>query len=195
MNISNDFEWFKACLKNEQLINKLKNIKLIVTDIDGCLTDANVYPNEGSEETKGFSVQDGFAVVKAIQSGLKISLLTGKTGQILEKRASDINIEKSLCYFGFGENKTKALEQILEQTHLTKNEILFFGDDVLDIELKNKVSLFACPSNAIFYIKPEADLILPKSGGHGAFRLLLDLVLFVQKKHFKQNLIENAIKK
>ena len=191
----NDLSWFKDTLKNTDLINKLQKIKLIITDIDGSLTDCTIYPHEDMEETKGYSVQDWFAIVEAQKAGLEIAFLTGKTGNLIEKRAEALKIPKNLQYLGCCNNNDKpnAIEKIKQDNNLTTEEVLLFGDDFLDVQACDNVSVFACPSNSVFYVIPQADIVLPKPGGQGAFRLLLDLTLYVQNKHFAQELIEHAI--
>lgn len=185
--------WFKKQLQNTELVEQLKKTKLVITDIDGCLTNSNIYPN-GSDETKGFSVQDGFATAKAIKAGLNIALLTGKKGPILEQRAATLGIPPERRFFGYCSDKIKAVKKIQQDGNFSKEETLFFGDDFLDVEVRSAVKMFVCPNNAIFYIKPQADLVLPRPGGKGAFRLLLDLVMYVQQIHFAQTLIENALR-
>ncbi len=188
-----EIKWFKEAVNNQLLVNKLKKIKLIISDVDGSLTDNLLYPHENTEETKGFSTQDGFAITQAIQLGLQIALLSGKNGKILQARADTLGIPKANQFWGVNNNKIEYVQKLQKNLNTTKEETLYFGDDTLDIEVKDAISLFVCPLNAIFYIKPLSDIIIPKTGGYGAFRMLLDLTLYVQKKHFKQSLIDNAL--
>jgi len=180
-----DLVWFTETLKNKSLIEKIKKIKLIITDIDGCLTDSNVY---GIREDKGFSVQDGFATKQAQKQGVKIAFLTGKDSPHVKERAKILGIPDELVFIGVYKNKIEKVKQIQESLGIPKEETLYFGDDFLDYEAKDAVELFTCPLNTPFYIQKQADLIIPKNGGVNVFRLLLDLVLYVQNKHFAQKL-------
>lgn len=193
MHQNNDLEWFKEIFKNDVFIEKLKKIKLILSDVDGCLTNTNNHILDSGEEAKNYSVQDGFATPRTILAGINIALITGKRNKNLVVRAKQLNIPNDMIFLGVSKDKIKTAQKIQEKLKLTKEETLFFGDDILDIEAKPAAGVFVCPDNALFYIKPQADLILPKSGGHGAFRLLLDLVLYVQQKHFAQELIKKAL--
>ena len=82
----------------------------------------------------------------------------------------------------------------MEKLNITSEETLHFGDDFLDLEIKPHVGIFAAPQNAPFYIQHAADIVVPKDGAHSAFRLLLDVILYVQGNHFAQKFIEEAIK-
>ncbi|HBS48531.1 TPA: 3-deoxy-D-manno-octulosonate 8-phosphate phosphatase [Candidatus Dependentiae bacterium] len=189
-----DLIWFKEILKNQQFVERLKKIKLVITDVDGCLTDNKIYMLARGEEVKCYNVSDGLATKRASTNNLlKIALLSGKNGKSVELRAKNLGIPQDLIYLGYELNKLEMVKKIQEEQNVSKEETLYFGDDVPDISAKDGVSLFISPSNVMFYIRPHADLIIPKEGGSGAFRLLLDLVLFVQKKHFAQNLIEDIL--
>ncbi len=172
----------------------LQNIKLIITDVDGCLTDANIYLPDGGEPVKGFSVQDGYATKHALDVGLQIAFLSGKNSSATTTRAAKLGIPEQLCAVGICENKIAQVHRMQEFAGASKEETLFFGDDVLDIEVKEAVGTFACPQNALFYVHHASDLHVPKRGGQGAFRLLLDLVLYAQQKHFAQSLIDAALR-
>jgi len=187
-----DINWLKEILQNKPLIEKLKKIKLIISDIDGCLANGKVY---GEEESKGFCVQDGFGTVKALEAGLKIAFITGKNSNQTKERAKTLGIPDELCHVGICNDKIEKVHDVQEKTSCSKEETLFFGDDVLDIEAKEAVGVFASPKNLIFYLKPYVDFIIPREGGKGAFRLLLDLILYSQGKHFAADMIEESLKK
>ena len=183
-------DWFAKHKDN----TSLKNITLIITDVDGCLTDANIYMPDGGEPIKGFSVQDGYATKHAMDAGLQIAFLSGKNSSATTTRASKLGIPDELCAVGICENKIAQVRRMQEFAGATKEQTLFFGDDVLDIEVKEAVGVFASPQNALFYVHHASDLHVPKRGGRGAFRLLLDLVLYTQHKHFAQSLIDAALR-
>ena len=191
--MNTDLNWFKDCLKNKELVEKLKNIKIVITDVDGCLTDGQVYLHDNDERIKGFSTQDGFATSRALKSGLLISMLTGRKDKCVELRAKALGIPDDLFFEGFCDGKTEIVKKIQQNKIITKEQTLFFGDDFLDVECKKEVGLFVSPQNSVFYVLNQADLIIPKNGGKHSFRLLLDLILFIQEKHFAQNLIKQAL--
>jgi 3-deoxy-D-manno-octulosonate 8-phosphate phosphatase (KDO 8-P phosphatase) len=193
--------WFKQCLHNKSLVKKLKNIRFIVLDIDGALTNGYVYLSEHFDghhdslrKTKGFSTQDGFAINQTIKHNLlKFAFLSGRADETTKARAKQLEIPEELCFTGIDHNKPKKIQLMQKKLNITLEETLHFGDDFLDLEIKPHVSIFACPQNAPFYIQHAAQLVVPKKGENNSFRLLLDLILYVQGIHFAQDFIENAL--
>jgi 3-deoxy-D-manno-octulosonate 8-phosphate phosphatase KdsC-like HAD superfamily phosphatase len=106
-----------------------------------------------------------------------------------------LGIPDELCIAGV-KDKVNLINNLCEKYKLSFSQILVFGDDYLDTKIKKDIPeiIFACPLNAPFYFYHMADLVLPKPGGQHAFRLLVDLVLYVQKKHFAQDIISQALK-
>lgn len=192
--MNTDLTWFKSCLQDKVLVEKLKKIKLIITDVDGCLTDGQLFITENENRIKGFNVQDGFATAKALKAGLLISFLTGRKDNSVKYRAKQLGIPDNLYFEGFSDGKEETIKQIQKNKGITKEQTILFGDDFLDLECKNEVGIFASPRNSVFYVLDQANLIIPKHGGFGAFRLLLDLILFVQEKHFALDFIKKSIK-
>ena len=198
-----DKNWFAQCLSNKDLVKQLKNIKLVLTDIDGCLTNASIAIAEeidanGNNSTdnigKSFSSQDGFITSKITKNNLlSIAFLTGRVDKATQLRAKMVSIPDDMCYIGICNGKKDAVLDVLKKTNINKEEALFFGDDFLDFEIKSYVGFFACPQNTPFYFQECADLIMPKEGGNHAFRLLLDLILYIQGKHFAQDFIKQSL--
>jgi len=193
--ISSDLSWFKTALENKEIVERLKNIKLIISDVDGSLTDAKVYVDEEGERGRFFSTQDGYIVKPALEHGIKISLMSGKANKSTEIRAKYIGIPESLCFTG-NLNKIELIKKLADEHGLNPDQILIFGDDMPDarVKLASWANVFACPANTPFYIQlAAADLVIPRSGGNDAFRLLLDLILYVQGVHEAQDLIKKSL--
>ena len=195
MNIKNDEkEWFINCLQNRSLIEKLKKINLIITDVDGCLTDGKIYYSNNNEILKAFSVQDGFLINQCTKNNiLHIAIITGRKDKALENRAKVLGIHQDLLYQGIDSKKSDVILEIQNKKQITKEQTLYFGDDILDLETKSYSSLFTCPNDAIFYVSQQSDIIIPKKGGNGAFRILLDLLLYIQKRHPAQKEIKKIL--
>lgn len=191
--------WFKNCLENKELIKKLKKIKLLITDVDGCLTNGNISMiNPTGEVAKSFSVIDGFAIDRIIKtSNLLIAFLSGRKDIVTKVRAQKVGIPDDMCFIGDDAriDKKIKIKLIQEKRNILREETLLFGDDFLDIEAKSTAAIFACPKNTPFYFQEQADLIIPLKGGQHTFRLLLDLVLYVQNKHFAQKYIEESLRR
>ncbi len=195
INAKKDLIWFKKCCANKSLVNKLKKIKLIISDVDGTLTDASIYTSEEGEGGRYFSVQDGYITQPAIQSGLHIAFVSGKSNLSTLKRGLKLGIPEDMC-IGGAKEKISIAKKLQDKVNVTIDQTMIFGDDFLDANVKvNKaVGLYICPLNTPFYLQNMADLVIPAAGGTYAFRLLLDLMLFLNKKHFAQALIEKALK-
>jgi len=196
MYSNNDKKWFVENLKNKELVEKLKKISLVISDIDGCLTDGKAYYSSDTEIQKCFSIQDGYAMTKLNKTGMPyLGLISGRSDAAATKRAKKLGIPDDLYFQGVNRNKSETVRKIQEKLKITKENTLFFGDDFLDLETRDSVSIFASPSNGLFYVHSNSEIITPRAGGDGAFRLILDLLLYVQEKHFAQDFIENSIEK
>ena len=189
-----DKNWFKQCLKNDLLVQKLKNIKLIICDIDGALTDSQLYLSPDSI-SKVFSVQDGFIINRTLKNNiLDIAFLSGRKDVVTDIRAKQLGIPEDMCFTGFSGSKIEKVKELQEKINVSQNETIHFGDDFLDFEIQPHVGLLVCPSNTPFYFQDKADLVVPRDGGDSSFRILLDLILYVQKKHpFAQELVEKSL--
>lgn len=189
-----DLDWFKQCCLTPDLVQQLKQIKLVICDVDGTLTSAGVYVDEQGEGGREFSVQDGFIVKPAQQAGITIALMSGKANLSTIQRAEKLGIPAELCMIGL-ETKPEAVRTLQHKLVLDAQQTLLIGDDFLDAEVKinRLVSLYACPSNTPFYLQQLADIVIPHSGGKNAFRLIMDLVLYVQQKHFAQDFIKKLV--
>lgn len=193
--ISSDKKWFKVCLKDNNLVAKLEKIKLIVSDIDGALTDGYLYISGAHPEDviKNFSVQDGYAITQAIKNNLMgIAFVSGRNDRATQLRAQMLGIHEKYCAIGL-ETKLDKIKEIQNLNNIKKEETILYGDDFIDFQAKNSAELLVCPANAPFYIQDFADLILPKSSDNNSFRLLIDLILYIQEKHFAQNIIKKSL--
>lgn len=188
-----DIAWFTSTCTSATIKQKLEPIKLVVLDIDGCLTDGQLYFPLNSEEVKGFSVQDGLGISLCIKKNISVAFLSGRGGAMTRKRAINLGIPEELCLLNI-DNKKEVLTKTQQRLSVAPHETLYVGDDLVDLEVKPLVGVFACPQNALFYVQPLADIIIPKHGGFGAVRLLLDALLYCQAIHPEQQLITQAIK-
>ena len=191
---TNEKEWFISQLNNQTLVESLKKIKLVIADIDGALTDNKIFLDESNGQQKSFSIQDGYAITKAPKVGVHVAFLSGKHNNSTLARAKTLGIPEELFQMGDSKCKIQYVHKMQEFTKATKEETIHFGDDVLDLYVKPEVGLFASPNNALFYVKHNADIVVPRNGGHGAFRMLLDLILYIQGNHFAQDYIKDALK-
>lgn len=190
----NDKNWFLKMLHNQKMLQRIKNLELLIFDVDGTLSDAKVYFSLHGEDGRSFCVQDGFAMKKAIEAGLTICLMSGKKNKTTLLRGLQLSIPEDLCIDGVP-HKPKIVKELAEHYHLSYNQIAIFGDDFLDAQVKIELPeiMFIAPANTPFYLTPLADLCLPRTGGQSATRMILDLILYVQEKHFAQELIKSQL--
>lgn len=175
-----DLEKVISILKGEQSDNEkslLSNIELVITDIDGVLTDGGIYYDEHGECIKRFHVRDGLGIKLLQQAGVKVAVLSGRDSKALRKRLADLGID----IFNLGvKNKEVACKDIIKQVGTTKANTLYIGDDSIDLPAFISCGLAVTVADAPEYIKSQCDLILDTQGGFGAFRELADKILMEQ---------------
>ncbi len=186
--------WFKNATNNPSLMHRLKTISLIIADIDGSLTDGRVECRADGEGTRYFSTQDGYGTKRAMEAGIAIAFVSGKGSGSGLNRARILAIPEKFCVLG-SEDKRIAVKQLQLRENISEENTLIFGDDILDAQVKidQPNSFFVCPNNSPFYIQGLGDLVIPRDGGHHAFRLLLDLLLYARGQHQLQTTITSLI--
>jgi 3-deoxy-D-manno-octulosonate 8-phosphate phosphatase (KDO 8-P phosphatase) len=190
-----DFVWFQQSATNTSLINRLQNTKLLVCDVDGALTNGVIYITEQEEEGRHFSILDGYGIIKAMQSGIIVSLMSGKEHNSLHVRGTQLSIPDQLRFGKRQMDKAHAIKQLQEEYSINDNQVVMFGDDIIDWKVKDQIPslLFATVADSPFYIQAGSDLIVPRRGGDHALRLFVDLLLFAQGQHPVQELIKQCI--
>jgi 3-deoxy-D-manno-octulosonate 8-phosphate phosphatase (KDO 8-P phosphatase) len=155
--------------------SKLKKIKLLLTDVDGVLTDTGVYYSSKGEELKRFSVRDGMGVERLRKlAKIDTGIISGEKSMPVKERANKLKIEE--LHLGI-KNKLKIFKSICKSKNLKTEEIAFIGDDINDLEVIEFVGVSACPSDAMNFIKSKVDIILENKGGHGAFREFAEIII------------------
>tara|TARA_B110001454_G_scaffold213406_1_gene231577 strand:- start:38 stop:559 length:522 start_codon:yes stop_codon:yes gene_type:complete len=160
--------------KNIQNTKKCKKIKLVLTDVDGVLTDGGRYYSKDGEILKKFHVRDGMGINILLRNNIKTIILTKEKSMITKKWAKDMNVFE--VYSGLIK-KEQVLTKICKKYKINLNEIAFIGDDVNDVEVLKKVGFAAVPNDSIFQVKKIADFVCKSSGGKGCFREISDLIL------------------
>jgi len=161
----------------------MNNIKLFLTDVDGCLTDGGMYYSASGDEMKRFCVYDGMGMVLLRKAGIKCGILTSETTNIVARRAKKLNLD--YLYMGVGrqvddvkQTKLDVCQEICQKEGITLKEVCYVGDDINDIDLLEAVGLAACPANARPEVKAIPGILqLTRQGGDGAIRELCDKIL------------------
>ena len=158
-----------------ELNKKAAGIKLVALDMDGTLTDGSINIGTEGELFKRFNAKDGLGITTARRHGLRISVITGRKGPIIQRRTEELGIAAD-ALSGISAKK-QALLALADKYNLTLEEIAFMGDDLNDLPALLAAGLSAAPADAAEDIRQRVSYIAPHKGGHGAVRDLLELIL------------------
>jgi 3-deoxy-D-manno-octulosonate 8-phosphate phosphatase (KDO 8-P phosphatase) len=158
-----------------------KEIKLIIFDVDGVLTDGSLYFDNQGEEFKAFNSLDGHGIRLLLDNDIEVAIITGRKSNLVLKRAKNLGLSSELIYQGY-RDKIPAFEDLLNKTKLDKKNIAYVGDDVIDLPIMSQVGLSIAVGNANWFVKKHADWTSTQSGGKGAVREVCELLLNAQEK-------------
>jgi 3-deoxy-D-manno-octulosonate 8-phosphate phosphatase (KDO 8-P phosphatase) len=163
----------------ETVEHPLARVKLVITDVDGVLTDGGIYYDASGECLKRFHVRDGLGIRMLEESGVKVAVLSGRDSATLRKRIADLGI--TLFQLGV-KDKEVACRQLMEQVSVTSAETAFVGDDSIDLPAFSVCGFAVAVADAPRYVQAEAKMVLDLAGGQGAFREFSDKLLAAKKK-------------
>ena len=167
----------------ENAENRAKKIKVILTDVDGILTDGKVNffftPDGRIEEFKSFHTQDGVGAMLCRAGGLICGIITGRRHETTVARARNLGFK--YMYQGFL-TKIGPLEDVLTKEHIAANEVAYIGDDITDLPLLKQVGFAATVPGALDIVKEHCHYVTQRVGGDGAFREIIDFILNAQGK-------------
>ena len=152
----------------------MKDIKFLVLDVDGTLTDGKIYVDDKDNSFKAFNVKDGFALVNWLKLGGEVAILTGKESNIVERRAKELGIK----YIIQGsKNKKQDLKNLLKELNITFENVAYMGDDLNDLGVMKSVGFSACPKDSVQEVLEITNFISSKNGGDGAVREFLEHIM------------------
>ena len=154
---------------------RLRKIKLLITDVDGVLTEGSIYLGNDGVELKRFSIHDGAAVAFARAAGLKLAVISGRYSPATESRMKELGIDED-CYQG-KLNKVKIYDELCQKYDLKDDEVAYIGDDLIDAAVMEKVGIALAVQDAHPFIKEIAHHCTEAAGGEGAFREAVELIL------------------
>lgn len=167
---------------DETVLAKARQIKLLLLDVDGVLTDGTLIFSHDGHESKAFNTQDGFGIRLLQEAGIDIGLITARKSTAVAKRAENLKLR----YVYQGEsNKLIAYKDILRDSGLKPVQIAYMGDDWLDLILLKRVGFAIAPANSVEEVKEMAHFTTTKNGGDGAVRQVCDLILQSKDLHRK----------
>ena len=153
---------------------KVADIRMILMDVDGVLTDGGILYEESAIELKRFDIQDGMGITMAVRAGLMAGILTGRSSAMVERRARELSM--AIVKQGF-HNKIEGFNEILAESGMAPGQIAYIGDDIQDLPVLWRAGFSAAPANAVAEVRSEVDYVCQRTGGHGAVRELIDLLL------------------
>lgn len=159
------------------LRERLTQIKLMVFDVDGVLTDGSLWYGEHGEMFKRFNALDGHGLKMLTTSGIKVALITGREGPIVDRRAAELGLGDVIQNV---RDKGAVLAELVARHHLTLEESGFMGDDLIDLPAMQRAGFAASVPDAPAYVTQAAHWVATKSGGKGAVRECCDLILASQ---------------
>ena len=158
---------------------RMQNIRMILSDVDGVLTDGSItYDNQGIE-SKSFHVRDGMGIKLWQRAGHQFGIITARNSHIVKVRMSELGVE--LVRQGV-EEKFTAVKSIVEQLGLTLDEICYIGDDLTELRLIKSVGLGASVADGAEDVRKAAHVVTKLAGGKGAVRELVEAILKHQKR-------------
>jgi YrbI family 3-deoxy-D-manno-octulosonate 8-phosphate phosphatase len=164
---------------NQHLKSKAEKIKIILTDVDGVLTDTGIYYSNDGEALKRFSIRDGMGVERLRKyAGIETVIITGENSGAVKSRAEKLKITE--FYLGV-KNKEEVLEIIKKKNNVEKENIAYIGDDSNDYEIMQLVGFTATPADGMSFIKEISDYVCETKAGYGAFREFAELILSFKK--------------
>ena len=161
-------------LPDDQIQARTRQLRLLLLDVDGVLTDGTISVSGAGDERKSFSIRDGSAILWAKQAGIDVGLLSGRQSSATAKRAAELKI--AIIVQGETDKRT-AFTRIAAAQNLTNEQIAFMGDDLLDLPVLQVAGLSAAPADACDDVRRRVHYVTRAAGGRGAVREFIELIL------------------
>ena len=159
------------------LNRRLRKIRCLLLDVDGVLTDGKLHFTSDGQEFKTFDAQDGHGIVMAQRAGLTIGFISGRPSKATAQRAADLGVKIVLQK---PTNKMEMVEELKRQHGFANDEIAFIGDELVDVPPLRRVGLAVAVPNAVDEAKRAAHYVTRRSGGDGAVREVIEMILKAQ---------------
>jgi len=158
----------------KDVLEKAAQVKLLIFDVDGVLTDGSLFLGDDGQEYKAFHSQDGHGIKMLQKHGVRCAIITGRTSKVVEYRMRNLGID--LIYQG-QENKLDAFAELLKRVNLNPDQVAYVGDDVVDLPVMRKVGLAIAVDNAHPWVVRHAHWQTPRGGGRGAARDICEMLM------------------
>lgn len=156
------------------ILEKAREVRLLILDVDGVLTDGSIILDGEDNELKAFHVRDGHGIKMLIRAGVQVAIITGRYSKVVERRARELGIAEvyQRCHI-----KTVAFDHLAEKFGLRLEEIAYVGDDIVDIPILRRVGFPVTVQDATEETRAYAAFVTAHPGGRGAVREVCELIL------------------
>ena len=163
--------------KNKNFKELLADVEAIVFDVDGVMTDGGIMPLADGDFIRKYNAKDGYALAYAVRHGINIGVISGGFGKILESRLNRLHIEHK--YLGCMD-KIAAIDDFIAKTGVKRENVIYMGDDIPDLEVLRYVGIPVAPADACAEVLQTATYISEYKGGAGAVRDIIEQVMRVK---------------
>lgn len=161
-----------AHISKDELKKRLSRTKLLALDVDGVLTDDTIWFGPDDLELKRFNISDGFFMVLAMRSGLELAIVSGRYSKATDSRMKDLGVTHVLQG---KKSKVEMIKPLLDKLEIEYEQVTFVGNEILDIELAEKVGLSIAVADSSPHLIKRVDHVTKASGGKGAVREVVEL--------------------
>ena len=156
-----------------------KQIRCLICDVDGVLTDGSVILDNQSGEQKAFNIKDGLGIKLMQNNGIVVAIITGRNSPVVSRRMAELGVEHT--YQGQS-NKIAAFDELIIKLGITADQVAYVGDDLPDLPLMKRCGIGFAPSDAASFVQQKSDYLLETKGGRGVVREIAELLLATQGK-------------
>ena len=158
----------------QDILEKAAQIKMVIFDVDGVLTDGRLFIGDDGQEYKAFNSKDGHGMRMLQDSGTEIAIITGRVSNVVEIRMRELGIERVMQGH---RAKLPAFESLLQNSGLPPEQIAYVGDDIVDLPIMTRVGLAIAVADAHYLVKRHAHWVTSSDGGQGAAREVCELLM------------------
>jgi len=149
-------------------------IKLLILDVDGVMTDGSLFMDNDGEEYKAFNSKDGHGIRMLQECGVEAAILTGRKSRLVEHRSKDLDIKHVMQGY---RDKRPAYDDLKRATNLEDSAIAYIGDDVIDLPVMSQVGLSIAVKDAHAFVIENAHWVCQANGGRGAVREICEQII------------------
>ena len=160
-------------LKKQDEEIAIPEIKMFLTDCDGCLTDAGMYYSEKGDELKKFNTRDGMGFSMLQKRGIITGIITGENVELNRRRADKLKLD--ILISGCAD-KLEALKKICSERNISLQNVAYIGDDINDLEVISNVGFGCCPKDAMPQVRKVAKYVAEAKGGEGVIREIVEKI-------------------